>query len=50
VVTAGENVAFSTSLTHITGRKADGAEASLWFRSTNGFRNENGEWKMVHTL
>jgi PhnB protein len=49
VVTAGENVAFSTSLTHMSGKKTDGAEVSLWFRSTNGFRKENGEWKMVHT-
>ena len=48
VVTAGDNVAFSTSLTHMTGAKTDGAEVSLRFRSTNGFRNENGKWKIVH--
>jgi ketosteroid isomerase-like protein len=48
VVTAGDNVAFSTSLTHMTGAKTDGAEVSLWFRTTNGFRKENGKWKIVH--
>ena len=49
VVTAGADVAFSTSLTHMTGTKTDGAEVSLWFRSTNGFRKENGAWKIVHS-
>jgi ketosteroid isomerase-like protein len=48
-VTAGADVAFSTSLTHMTGTKTDGAEVSLWFRSTNGFRKENGAWKIVHS-
>jgi PhnB protein len=47
-VTAGDNVAFSTSLTHMTGTKTDGAEVSLWFRTTDGFRKENGKWKIVH--
>jgi ketosteroid isomerase-like protein len=46
-VTAGDNVAFSTSLTHMTGAKTDGTEVSLWFRSTNGFRKQNGKWKIV---
>ena len=48
VVTAGDNIAFSTSLTRMTGAKTDGAEVSLWFRTTNGFRKENGKWKIVH--
>ena len=49
VVTAGDKVAFSTSLTHMTGTKTDSTKVSLWFRSTNGFRKENGKWKIVHT-
>ena len=49
VVTAGADVAFSTSLTHMTGTKTDGVEVSLWFRRTNGFRKENGVWKIVHS-
>ena len=48
VVTAGDDVAFSTSLAHMTGTKTGGAEVSLWFRSTNGFRKEDGAWKIVH--
>jgi PhnB protein len=47
-ITAGDEAAFSTSLVHMTGVKTDGAQVSLWFRSTNGFRKENGEWKVVH--
>ena len=47
-VTAGDDVAFSTSLAHMTGTKTDGAEVSLWFRSTIGFRKEDGAWKIVH--
>ena len=48
VVTAGDNVAFFTSMTHMTGAKTDGARVSLWFRTTNAFRRENGKWKIVH--
>lgn len=33
----------------MTGTKTDGAEVSLWFRSTNGFRKEKGAWKIVHS-
>ena len=37
------------AMRNMTGTKTDGAEASLWFRSTNGFRKENGAWKIVHS-
>jgi PhnB protein len=47
-VTAGGDVAFATSLAHITGTKTEGYDVSLWFRSTTGFRKENGAWKVVH--
>ena len=33
----------------VTAGKTDGSEVSLWFRSTNGFRKENGAWKIVHS-
>ena len=42
VVTAGDNVAFSTSLTHMTGAKTDGAEVSLWHNE----RFSQGKWQM----
>ena len=48
VVTAGDTAAL-TYLTHMTGHEDGGSKVSLWFRSTNGFRKENGKWKIVHT-
>jgi len=48
-VTVGGDVAFTTSLVHLTGTKTDGAEQSVWFRNTSGYRKENGEWKIVHS-
>ena len=47
-VTIGGDVAFATSLAHISGKKVAGEEVSLWFRRTAGFRKETGEWKIVH--
>jgi PhnB protein len=47
-VFAEGNIAFSTALSRISGTKTDGADVSLWFRSTNGYRKENGAWKLVH--
>ena len=48
VVTAGDTAAL-TYLTHMTGHEDGGSKVSLWFRSTNGSRKENGKWKIVHT-
>ena len=47
-ITVGDTVAFSTSLSHMTGTKVDGEEVSLWLRVTNGFVKENGAWTCVH--
>ncbi|HEY8949247.1 MAG TPA: nuclear transport factor 2 family protein [Rhizomicrobium sp.] len=47
-VFADGNIAFSTALSRISGTKTDGEEISLWFRNTNGYRKENGAWKLVH--
>ena len=47
-VCAGGSIAFSRALSRISGTKTDGADVSLWFRSTNGYRKENGAWKLVH--
>ncbi len=47
-VVANGDVAFATSLAHMTGTKAEGYDVSLWFRTTTGFRKENGKWKIVH--
>ncbi|HSM95140.1 MAG TPA: nuclear transport factor 2 family protein [Rhizomicrobium sp.] len=48
-VTAGGDVAFATSLAHMSGTKTEGYDVSLWFRTTTGFRKENSEWKIVHS-
>lgn len=47
-VTASADVAFATSLVHMTGTKTDGHDVSLWFRSTTGYRKDKDEWKVVH--
>jgi PhnB protein len=49
VVHASGDVAFATSLSHITGLKTGGEHISLWVRSTDGFRKQNGAWKFVHS-
>ena len=48
-VTAGENVAFCTSLNCLTAIPVGSEESfSLWFRSTLGLRKLDGEWQVVH--
>ena len=45
---AGDGVAFSHSLNHLTGTSNAARSSDLWFRSTLGFRKIGGEWKIVH--
>ena len=47
-IVAGEGVAFSHSLNHLSGVKESGDKPDLWFRHTLGFRKVEGEWKIVH--
>lgn len=47
-IVAGDEVAFSYSLNHLTGTKKSGETSDVWFRSTFGFRKVNGEWKIAH--
>jgi PhnB protein len=47
-ISAGEDIAFSYSLNHMSGTKTDGHQADLWFRQTLGFRKVGGTWKIVH--
>ena len=46
-IVAGDGVAFSHSLNHLTGTQG-GKTADVWFRSTLGFRKIGGAWKIVH--
>ena len=47
-IPAGDRVAFATGLSHMTGRKTDGEEIDLWFRSTVCFEKADGRWRVVH--
>jgi len=46
--TIGDEVAFSTSLSRIGGRKKDGEQPGLWVRVTVGFKKIEGRWLVVH--
>jgi len=48
-VTAGENVAFCTSLERLTATPQGSAESfTLWVRSTVGLRKIDGTWRITH--
>jgi PhnB protein len=47
-VAASGDVAYCTSLIHMTGTKTDGEEVDLWFRATFGLRKRDGRWRIVH--
>jgi len=48
VIEAGDDVAFSHGLTHMTGTKTDGELVDLWFRSTVGLRRAAAGWQITH--
>lgn len=48
-VTAGEDVAFSTSLERLTATPEGTTESfTLWFRVTVGLREMDGTWRITH--
>ena len=48
-ITAGEEVAFATSLNRIGGETANGGGRSeVWVRQTTGFVKRDGRWTMTH--
>jgi ketosteroid isomerase-like protein len=47
-VASDETVAFSHSLSHVTGRLKIGALVDMWFRTTLGFERRDGRWLIVH--
>jgi len=47
-ITAGDEVAFSRSLNHITGTRTDGEKNDVWVRATVCFRKIAGQWKVTH--
>jgi PhnB protein len=47
-ITAGDDVAFCHSLNRLSGTKADGERADVWFRLTLGLRKLGGAWRIAH--
>ena len=47
-ITAGDDVAFCSSLNGSTGTNKDGAKIEMWWRATNGFRKVDGKWLVSH--
>lgn len=42
------DVAFSHSLSHVTGTLKSGTEVDMWFRTTLGLQRRSGRWLIVH--
>lgn len=47
-MTIRENVAFTSSLEHLTGKRTDGTFTDVWYRETLGLIKTDGEWKISH--
>lgn len=47
-ITAGDDVAFSHSLNHLSGTMKNGRKSDLWLRFTACFRKLDGKWLIVH--
>jgi PhnB protein len=47
-VVAGDDVAFTHSLNHLTGKRTNGEKSDVWFRATLCFRKRGGEWLVAH--
>jgi ketosteroid isomerase-like protein len=47
-IASANGVAFSHSLTRLTGTRTDDEKTDLWFRLTLGLRKIGGAWKIVH--
>lgn len=47
-VTVGGDVAFAHGLARLTGKRTDGTETDVWFRTTVCLRRIGAEWTIVH--
>ena len=47
-ITSDGDVAFSHSLSHVTGKLKTGTKIDMWFRTTLGFRRTSGRWLITH--
>lgn len=42
------NLAITTALLHMSGKKKEGEEIDLWFRATTCLKQYNGRWLIIH--
>ena len=47
-ITAGDQVAFSHGLSHVSATRADGSQLDMWWRTTACFRKIDGKWMVTH--
>ncbi len=47
-ITAGDDVAFSHGLSHVSATKPDGGQLDMWWRTTVCFRKIDGKWMVTH--
>ena len=47
-ITAGDDVAFSHGLSHVSAKTKDGVEFDMWWRTTLCFRKIDGKWIVTH--
>lgn len=47
-ITAGDDVAFCHSLNGISATATGGAKVDMWWRATNCFRKDDGQWLVTH--
>lgn len=47
-ITAGDEVAFSHGLSHVSASKKDGEKLDMWWRTTLCFSKVEGQWNVVH--
>ena len=47
-ITAGETLAFSHGLSHVSATRTDGGQLDMWWRTTVCFRKIDGKWMVTH--
>ena len=47
-VTAGDDVAFSHGISHVSATKTDGGQLDMWWRTTLCLRKIDGKWMVTH--
>ena len=47
-IAAGDDVAFSHSLNHVSATRTDGGALDMWWRATVCYRKIDGKWMVTH--